>query len=124
MSTVRKPASRRKAKTAPVPKAVAPQPQGRKATYSEVKNGDYFLTISSQERKVAFLQTDDDRNFAKYMTQGPGPDGRERCLVGSRPRPTRLWDAAFHGLDENQPVEIVSRDVAVECARAMRALYR
>jgi len=102
------PKTRRKA-AKPAPPALPTYP----ITYAQVKTGDYFM-VQGGYREVAFLQTDDNTTFRDYYgNKGKG---------FSRPLPTRLWDAAFHGLDDDTPARIVTGEEAAKCAKAYRAL--
>ncbi len=91
------------------------------APYSTVKDGDYFVTAPVCGNRVgtAFLQTSDNTTFADYCVPN-GPNGSH--VPGHRPQPTRLWDGAFYGLGDKEPVCVVSRKEAIANAKAYRSL--
>lgn len=82
-------------------------------TYADIKDGDYFV-VKGGYGEVAFLQTNDNTTFREYY----GNKGRGF----SRPMPTRLWDAAFYGLDDDTPARIVTREYAISLAKAYRTI--
>lgn len=81
-------------------------------TYRSVKVGQYFAVASPSCGEVAFIQTNDNTTFTEYHgNQGKG---------FSRPLPTRLWDAAYYGIDDDTPVRLMTQEQAAQCAKEYR----
>ena len=81
--------------------------------YKDIKNGEYFkVNGSSSGIPTAFGQTNDNETFKEYY--GNKGKGFNRSM------PTRLWDGAYHGIDDDCSVEVIEREEAISLVKAYR----